>query len=166
MEPLSRYASYGWLLSSLLADCATRTGKRFNVLRNRLDSWDYDIDQLLLGTILFTLVAFLYPTVLTYYALFASVRAHARRRRVELTLLQTHLAIIVLHGLLDTTSALLNHFPLFALMLRIKDPMRLPGTRDLLLRGQSAHDGFSGHIVFRRLGSGSLLLEVRLSLAI
>lgn len=49
-------------------------GKRFNVLRNRLDSWDYDIDQLLLGTILFTLVAFLYPTVLTYYALFASVR--------------------------------------------------------------------------------------------
>ena len=49
-------------------------GKRFNVLRNRLDSWDYDIDQLLLGTILFTLVAFLYPTVLTYYTLFASVR--------------------------------------------------------------------------------------------
>lgn len=44
------------------------------MLRNRLDSWDYDIDQLLLGTILFTLVAFLYPTVLTYYALFASVR--------------------------------------------------------------------------------------------
>lgn len=56
-------------------DSALRcVGKRFNVLRNRLDSWDYDIDQLLLGTILFTLVAFLYPTVLTYYALFASVR--------------------------------------------------------------------------------------------
>ncbi|TFY53933.1 hypothetical protein EVJ58_g9161 [Rhodofomes roseus] len=101
-------------------------GKRFNVLRNRLDSWDYDIDQLLLGTILFTLVAFLSPTVLTYYALFAT----------------THLAGIMLHGLLDTISALLNHFPLFALMLRIKDPMRLPG-----------------HIVFRRLPSGSLVLE-------
>lgn len=38
-----------------------------------------------------------------------------------------HLAVIVVHGLLDTVSALLNHFPLFALMLRIKDPMRLPG---------------------------------------
>ncbi|KZT64436.1 Gpi1-domain-containing protein [Daedalea quercina L-15889] len=101
-------------------------GKRFNVLRNRLDSWDYDIDQLLLGTILFTLVAFLYPTVLTYYALFASA----------------HLAVIVLHGLLDTISALLNHFPLFALMLRVKDPMRFPG-----------------YLVFRRLGSGSLILE-------
>ena len=49
-------------------------GKRYNVLRNRIDSWDYDMDQLLLGTILFTLLAFLYPTVLTYYALFATVR--------------------------------------------------------------------------------------------
>lgn len=49
------------------------TGKRRNVLRNRTDSWDYDLDQLLLGTILFTLLAFLFPTVLVYYALFAMV---------------------------------------------------------------------------------------------
>ncbi|OBZ76949.1 N-acetylglucosaminyl-phosphatidylinositol biosynthetic protein gpi1 [Grifola frondosa] len=86
-------------------------GKRYNVLRNRIDSWDYEIDQLLLGTILFTLVAFLYPTVLTYYALFATTR----------------LAIILMHATLDTISALLNHFPLFALLLRVKDPMRVPG---------------------------------------
>jgi phosphatidylinositol glycan class Q protein len=50
-------------------------GKRYNVLRNRTDSWDYDLDQLLFGTILFTLLAFLFPTVLVYYALFAVVRA-------------------------------------------------------------------------------------------
>lgn len=50
-----------------------RTGKRKNVLRNRIDSWDYDLDQLLLGTILFTLITFLFPTVLVYYALFALV---------------------------------------------------------------------------------------------
>ncbi|GBE83546.1 N-acetylglucosaminyl-phosphatidylinositol biosynthetic protein [Sparassis crispa] len=86
-------------------------GKRYNVLRNRLDSWDYDMDQLLLGTILFTLVAFLYPTIFTYYALFATTR----------------LAVIMIHATLDTVSALLNHFPLFALMLRYKDPMRIPG---------------------------------------
>lgn len=48
-------------------------GKRYNVLRNRIDSWDYDVDQLLFGTILFTLVAFLFPTVLVYYLVFASV---------------------------------------------------------------------------------------------
>lgn len=49
------------------------SGKRYNALRNRIDSWDYDVDQLLFGTILFTLVAFLFPTVLVYYLLFASV---------------------------------------------------------------------------------------------
>ncbi|KAI9056489.1 Gpi1-domain-containing protein [Trametes sanguinea] len=86
-------------------------GKRYNVLRNRIDSWDYELDQLLLGTILFTLLAFLYPTVLTYYALFATAR----------------LAIMMVHAVLDTVTALLNHFPLFALLLRVKDPLRLPG---------------------------------------
>jgi phosphatidylinositol N-acetylglucosaminyltransferase subunit Q len=49
-------------------------GKRINVLRNRIDSWNYDVDQLLFGTILFTLIAYLFPTVLTYYALFSMVR--------------------------------------------------------------------------------------------
>ncbi|KAI0922868.1 hypothetical protein AcV5_009737 [Taiwanofungus camphoratus] len=101
-------------------------GKRYNVLRNRLDSWDYDIDQLLLGTMLFTLVAFLYPTVLTYYAFFATTRV----------------LTILLHAALDTVSALLNHFPLFAFMLRIKDPMRLPG-----------------RIHFVRSADGSLILK-------
>jgi phosphatidylinositol glycan class Q protein len=48
-------------------------GKRWNVLRNRTDSWDYDLDQLILGTILFTLLTFLFPTVLVYYSLFAFV---------------------------------------------------------------------------------------------
>ncbi|RPD61557.1 Gpi1-domain-containing protein [Lentinus tigrinus ALCF2SS1-7] len=86
-------------------------GKRYNVLRNRIDTWDYDLDQLLLGTILFTLLAFLYPTVLTYYALSATAR----------------LAVIICHAMFDTVTALLNHFPLFALLLRVKDPLRLPG---------------------------------------
>ncbi|KAI0718601.1 Gpi1-domain-containing protein [Cerioporus squamosus] len=88
-------------------------GKRYNVLRNRIDTWDYDLDQLLLGTILFTLLAFLYPTVLTYYALFATAR----------------LAVIICHAMFDTVTALLNHFPLFALLLRVKDPLRLPGAQ-------------------------------------
>ncbi|KZT19039.1 Gpi1-domain-containing protein [Neolentinus lepideus HHB14362 ss-1] len=86
-------------------------GKRFNVLRNRIDSWDYDIDQLLLGTILFTLVAFLFPTVLTYYSLFAVLQ----------------FCVILLRASLETFLVFMNHFPLFALMLRVKDPWRLSG---------------------------------------
>lgn len=48
-------------------------GKKFNLLRNRVEPAVYDVDQLLLGTILFTLAAFLFPTVLVYYLAFASV---------------------------------------------------------------------------------------------
>ncbi|KAJ3786422.1 hypothetical protein GGU10DRAFT_332375 [Lentinula aff. detonsa] len=86
-------------------------GKRFNVLRNRTDSWEYDIDQLLFGTILFTLLAFLFPTVLAYYALFALLR----------------LATILIQASLEIQLAFMNHFPLFALVLKLKDPWRLPG---------------------------------------
>ncbi|KAF8063501.1 N-acetylglucosaminyl transferase component-domain-containing protein [Lyophyllum atratum] len=86
-------------------------GKRYNVLRNRTDSWEYDLDQLLFGTILFTLLAFLFPTVLAYYALFALMR----------------LGVLILQASLETLLAFMNHFPLFALMLRVKDPWRLPG---------------------------------------
>ncbi|KAF8558456.1 Gpi1-domain-containing protein [Imleria badia] len=86
-------------------------GKRYNTLRNRTDPWDYDVDQLLLGTIVFTLAAHLFPTILVYYALFALVR----------------LGIIVLYASCETLLAFMNHFPLFALMLRSKDPQRLPG---------------------------------------
>jgi phosphatidylinositol glycan class Q protein len=86
-------------------------GKKRNVLRNRIDSCDYDLDQLLLGTILFTLLVFLLPTVFAFYLTFASAR----------------MAIITLKAGLDTLLACLNHFPLFALMLRFKDSRRLPG---------------------------------------
>lgn len=86
-------------------------GKRYNVLQNRLDSWDYSLDQLLLGTMLFTLVAFLSPTIVVYYGLFAAAR----------------LVTILMHALSETILAVMNHFPLFVLMLRIKDSRRLPG---------------------------------------
>jgi phosphatidylinositol glycan class Q protein len=42
-------------------------GKKANVLRKRIDSYDYDLDQLLLGTMLFTILVFLFPTTALYY---------------------------------------------------------------------------------------------------
>ncbi|KAF2144521.1 uncharacterized protein K452DRAFT_295954 [Aplosporella prunicola CBS 121167] len=102
---------FNWQLSILFSLFHLFRGKKRNVLRNRIDSCDYDLDQLLLGTILFTLLFFLVPTVLVFYLTFASAR----------------MAIITLKAVLDTLLACLNHFPLFALMLRIKDSRRLPG---------------------------------------
>lgn len=44
-------------------------GKKRNPLHHgRVDDAQYDVDQLFLGTILFTLVVFLFPTVLLFYA--------------------------------------------------------------------------------------------------
>ncbi|KAI5123624.1 hypothetical protein M0805_003438 [Coniferiporia weirii] len=86
-------------------------GKRYNILHRRLDDWNYDLDQLLLGAMLFTLVSFLSPTISVYYVVFALLR----------------LAVIILQAIFEVTLALLNHFPLFALTLRTKDPWRLPG---------------------------------------
>jgi phosphatidylinositol glycan class Q protein len=35
--------------------------------------------------------------------------------------------VLLLHAAIETLLAFMNHFPLFALMLRVKDPWRLPG---------------------------------------
>lgn len=69
MEPFSRLV----LITRFRALLTVSQGKRYNVLRDRVDSWDYSIDQLVLGTMLFTLVAFLAPTIIVYYGLFALV---------------------------------------------------------------------------------------------
>lgn len=103
---------FHWQLTIIISLFHLFRGKKHNVLRKRIDSCDYDLDQLLLGTILFTLLIFLLPTVVVFYIAFASAR----------------MTIILLKATLDTLLSMLNHFPLFALMLRIKDSQRLPGT--------------------------------------
>lgn len=102
---------YHWQLNILISLFHLFRGKKHNVLRNRIDSCDYDLDQLLVGTILFTLLFFLLPTVVVFYLNFAVAR----------------MIIISLKAVFDTLLSCLNHFPLFALMLRVKDPKRLPG---------------------------------------
>jgi hypothetical protein len=102
---------FHWQLTIIISLFHLFRGKKRNILRNRIDSCDYDLDQLLLGTILFTLQFFLLPTVFVFYLTFASAR----------------IAVIGLKAALEMGLACLNHFPLFAVMLRIKDPGRLPG---------------------------------------
>ena len=45
-------------------------GKKYNPLRDRVDSSSYTVDQLFVGTLAFTILLFLYPTTLTYFAVF------------------------------------------------------------------------------------------------
>lgn len=114
---------YHWQLTILQSLFHLFRGKKHNVLRNRIDSCDYDLDQLLVGTILFTLLFFLLPTVAVFYLNFAIAR----------------MVIISLKAGFDTLLSCLNHFPLFALMLRIKDPRRLPGGIRFELRDTHIH---------------------------
>lgn len=123
---------FNWQLSIIISLFHLFRGKKRNVLRNRIDSCDYGLDQLLLGTILFTLQFFLLPTVFVFYITFAAARV----------------SVIASKAGLEMGLACLNHFPLFAVMLRLKDPGRLPGgicfnlqnpsTRDTTLRSPEA----------------------------
>uniref|UniRef100_S4RBM8 Phosphatidylinositol glycan anchor biosynthesis class Q n=1 Tax=Petromyzon marinus TaxID=7757 RepID=S4RBM8_PETMA len=84
-------------------------GKKWNVLRRRVDSCSYDVDQLFLGTLLFTILLFLLPTVALYYLVFSLLR----------------LAVVVVQGALHQLVELINSVPTFALGLRICRGYRL-----------------------------------------
>lgn len=50
-------------------------GRKRNVLRCRVDTCMYDACQLLLGTLVFTVLSFLTPTISVYYTFFCIVQA-------------------------------------------------------------------------------------------
>jgi hypothetical protein len=71
------YSQFAWLHSMQLSVLASFwklfRGRKHNVLRSRVDSIDFDLAQLLLGTMLFCVVFFLFPTTLVYYCFFLVV---------------------------------------------------------------------------------------------
>ncbi|GAA5978717.1 hypothetical protein JCM10908_004457 [Rhodotorula pacifica] len=91
-------------------------GRKFNPLRNRTEPATYEVDELLLGTILFVMLSAIFPTIAAFYLAFASSR----------------LLILALQNLLMTAVGALNAFPLFMLLLRFKSPARLPGGAELV----------------------------------
>uniref|UniRef100_A0A8C5Q5D5 Phosphatidylinositol glycan anchor biosynthesis class Q n=1 Tax=Leptobrachium leishanense TaxID=445787 RepID=A0A8C5Q5D5_9ANUR len=84
-------------------------GKKWNVLRQRVDSCSYDLDQLFLGTLLFTILLFLLPTTALYYLVFTLLR----------------LLVVLVQGVIQMTINLLNSLPLYALVLRLCRSYRL-----------------------------------------
>ncbi|KAH3671925.1 hypothetical protein OGAPHI_000111 [Ogataea philodendri] len=86
-------------------------GKKYNILRNRIDSNNYEFDQLLFGIIIFTLLVYLLPTVVAFYLSFVS-------GRIVGMLITTALEFVLVT---------LNHLPIVALLLKAKHKERLPG---------------------------------------
>ncbi|KAJ1735735.1 pig-Q [Coemansia biformis] len=114
---------FHWQLVTLYSLFNLFRGRKQNVLRRRIDSCDYNLDQLLIGTILFTLLTYLFPTVLVYYITFASRR----------------LAVTMAHGLLEVLLGILNHCPVFYVALRLRDPQMFPGGVCYNVDSQYAH---------------------------
>ncbi|KAM4697627.1 phosphatidylinositol N-acetylglucosaminyltransferase subunit Q [Rhinophrynus dorsalis] len=84
-------------------------GKKWNVLRQRVDSCSYDLDQLFLGTLLFTILLFLLPTTALYYLVFTLLR----------------LLVVLVQGIIRLTVDLLNSLPFYSLLLRLCRSYRL-----------------------------------------
>uniref|UniRef100_A0A8B9JK17 Phosphatidylinositol glycan anchor biosynthesis class Q n=1 Tax=Astyanax mexicanus TaxID=7994 RepID=A0A8B9JK17_ASTMX len=84
-------------------------GKKWNVLRQRVDSCSYDLDQLFIGTLLFTILLFLLPTTALYYLVFTLLR----------------LVVVMFQGLIHLSVDFINSFPLFAMGLRLCRPYRV-----------------------------------------
>lgn len=112
---------YHWQLHNMSSFYYLFRGKKKNVLRDRIDHNNFELDQLLMGTLLFIILAFLTPTVLAFY----------------ISYVLFHLAIIALEIAFEALISLLNHFPLFVLLLRIKDQNRIPGGVSLCIKDSS-----------------------------
>ncbi|KAM6914426.1 phosphatidylinositol N-acetylglucosaminyltransferase subunit Q [Lycodopsis pacificus] len=84
-------------------------GKKWNVLRQRVDSCSYDLDQLFIGTLLFTVLLFLLPTTALYYLVFTLLR----------------LVVVLFQGVIHLSVDFINSFPLFAVGLRLTRSHRL-----------------------------------------
>ncbi|XP_037089630.1 phosphatidylinositol N-acetylglucosaminyltransferase subunit Q-like [Pollicipes pollicipes] len=65
-------------------------GRRWNPEKQRVETWPYTIEQLFLGTLCFTILLFLFPTILLYYFVFVLLRLAVLAAVGSLTLL-THL---------------------------------------------------------------------------
>lgn len=65
---------YSYQISALMSLSRLFMGRKYNVLKKRIDLCYYDASQLLLGTILFTILLFLLPTTGMYYFILLLLR--------------------------------------------------------------------------------------------
>lgn len=94
-------------------------GKKYNVLRNRVDNLDnyskprdfFEIDQLLLGTLLFMILVLLLPTVFAFYLTYFIIR----------------LSVLLVMNFFENLLLIINFVPLFVILLKLKNSSRLQG---------------------------------------
>lgn len=131
-------------------------GRKHNVLRERIDTLHHDLEQLLLGTVLFTTLVFLAPTVAFYYVCFAALALILAATRAAL-----HAAR---HAVLT--------LPIYGVLARIVHPAALPDSIVFELQNVSDSDrgaskSATTHLALRSvpLAIGALLGDVKAVMA-
>lgn len=94
---------YSFFAKSLRSLWRLFRGKKWNHLRQRVDSFSYQHDQLFVGCTAFTILLFLLPTVFVYYSVFLLLR------------LSTLTCLFVI----ESTLTFISTFPAYALILRL-----------------------------------------------
>lgn len=92
---------YSVQLSGLVALWRLFLGRKWNPLRERVDSCKYSNDQLFVGTLAFTILLFLLPTTMMYYVVFTTLR----------------LLVLLFRGVLAQFTWLLRAFPAYSTIL-------------------------------------------------
>ena len=78
-------------------------GQKNNILRQRVDTCEYDQSQLLFGIVLFSILIFFFPSFAAFYYLFAF----------------TQLSVVFIQYLLWSTAIAIKEFPLYSLVMYI-----------------------------------------------
>ena len=86
-------------------------GQKWNTLRSRADTCEFELDQLLLGTLLFAITFFLFPNIFGFYIFFVVIWA-------QVVALQLTVALMLI---------LVNHFPVYPILLLLTEPGRVCG---------------------------------------
>lgn len=84
-------------------------GKKYNILKLRVDGHEFDIEQLILGTVFLSLVVFMLPTVFVFY----------------LSFLLLWLAVLLLQLILRAGVSIFSFFPVYLYLMSASIPSRI-----------------------------------------
>ncbi|KAJ8767432.1 hypothetical protein K2173_017476 [Erythroxylum novogranatense] len=101
---------YSWQIKALAALWRLFRGRKWNPLRQRLDSYDYTVKQHIVGSLLFTPLLLLLPTVSAFYIFF--------------TILKTTVTYFCL--LIEVAISVIHCIPFFEIFLLLVRQRRLP----------------------------------------
>lgn len=103
------YKLYRIQLKLLISLVYLFCGKKYNTLRDRIDNESYSLEVLLVGVLIFMILIFLMPTTIAFYLIYTFLQYIAKSLEI----------------ILMTVIMCFNHFPLFIIMLKLKDQKRI-----------------------------------------